>query len=528
MLIEHLNRRLQEREAQSLRRVRRTAESACAPHQRVSRPGDEGEARELLAFCSNDYLGLAAHPALAEALAEGARRYGAGSGASHLVSGHSRAHADLEAELAACLAPCIPGARALCFSTGYMANLAVLTALGDAQATIFSDQLNHASLIDGARLAAAGVWRYPHGRADVLAAQLEGCRTPVKLVVTDAVFSMDGDLAPLPELLALAERHDAWLVVDDAHGFGVLGEGGRGTLAHFGLRSERLVYVGTLGKAAGVAGAFVAAHAAVIDWLVQAGRSYIYTTAAPPAVAHATSASLRLIGGVVGEARRTHLLHLTALLRERLGAVVAAHPALGWRLGDSATAIQPLVVGGNDEALALAAALDAEGLWVPAIRPPTVPAGTARLRITLCAAHTDDDVERLAGALARAARQAQETRDAPRPAPSADPALPAGPAPPAAVAEPAARRAAPVPMPLPAPAPAPAPAPTPGAAAAPTPTPGPAPTSRPAAMPAVAQADAGADAPAVSPAPGGARAQEAPPARAAAMPSDAFTVRETT
>lgn len=402
MLIDHLNRQLLEREAQSLRRQRRTAMSPCAPRQRVSHNG--GPERDLLAFCSNDYLGLANHPALIAALAEGAQRYGAGSGASHLISGHSLAHAALEDELAAWLAPNIPNAQALYFCTGFMANLALLTALGDASATIFADKLNHASLVDGALLAKAPLQRYAHKNLAVLERQLAACTTPIKLIVTDAVFSMDGDLADLPELLALAERFDAWLIVDDAHGFGVLGAQGRGSLAHFNLHSERLIYMGTLGKAAGVGGAFVAAHPAVIDWLVQTARPYIYTTAAPPAVAHAVSTSLRLIAGPEGDERRARLEKLIEFLRARLADVIAAQPALGWQLTDSATAIQPLIVGDNAAALALAAALDAQGLWVPAIRPPTVPVGTARLRITLSAAHSEADVLELVDALAQAGR----------------------------------------------------------------------------------------------------------------------------
>ncbi|HEY0200949.1 MAG TPA: aminotransferase class I/II-fold pyridoxal phosphate-dependent enzyme, partial [Burkholderiaceae bacterium] len=209
MLIEHLNHRLRELEAQALRRHRRSAESPCAPHLRVSAAGVDAPARDVLAFCSNDYLGLANHPELIDALAEGARRFGAGSGASHLISGHSRAHALLEDELAQWMVPCIPAARALGFCTGYMANLALLTALGDASATIFADKLNHASLVDGALLAKAPLQRYAHGRLDMLASQLGRCSTPVKLIVSDAVFSMDGDLADLPALLALAEAHDA-------------------------------------------------------------------------------------------------------------------------------------------------------------------------------------------------------------------------------------------------------------------------------------------------------------------------------
>ena len=407
MLIDHLNRQLRERATLALTRQRRIAESPCAPHQRVSRDGQPE--RALLTFCSNDYLGLANHPALVQALAEGAQQFGAGSGASHLINGHSRAHAALEQELASWLAPCIPQATALYFCTGDMANLALLTALGDASATIFADKLNHASLVDGALLAKAPLQRYAHGNLAVLASQLERCTTPIKLIVTDAVFSMDGDLADLPALLALAERFDAWLIVDDAHGFGVLGAQGRGSLSHFKLCSERLIYMGTLGKAAGVGGAFVAAHPTIIDWLVQAARPYIYTTAAPPAVAHALRASLGLIGSSEGEQRRTHLQHLIQLLRRQLTALIEAHPTLDWQLMDSATAIQPLLIGDNAAALALTAALDAQDLWVPAIRPPTVPAGTARLRITLSAAHSAADVQRLVDGLARAAQNLTET-----------------------------------------------------------------------------------------------------------------------
>lgn len=402
MLIEHLNRQLLEREAMALTRQRRIAESPCAPHQHVSRAGQP--TRALLTFSSNDYLGLANHPALIQALAEGAQKFGAGSGASHLINGHSRAHAALEIDLANWLAPCIPNAQALYFCTGYMANLALLTALGDTHTTIFSDKLNHASLIDGALLAKAPMRRYPHRNLAMLERQLMRCTAPIKLIVTDAVFSMDGDLADLPALLALANRFDAWLIVDDAHGFGVLGAQGRGSLSHFELRSERLICMGTLGKAAGMGGAFVAAHPTIIDWLVQAARSYIYTTAAPPAVAHALCASLRLIGGEEGERRRAHLLQLIAQLRIQLTALIAAHPHLNWRLSDSVTAIQPLIIGDNAATLALAAALDAQALWVPAIRPPTVPVGTARLRITLSAAHSAADVQRLVDGLAHAAR----------------------------------------------------------------------------------------------------------------------------
>jgi 8-amino-7-oxononanoate synthase len=385
-LIDSVNRKLEQLAAHSLTRRRRTAETRCAPRQVV-------DGRAMLAFCSNDYLGLAAHPRVVEALREGAQLYGAGSGASHLVSGHGEAHALLEARLAEFMAPDLVDARTLYFSTGYMANLAVLTTLGaDADATIFSEELNHASLIDGARLARARVSVYPHNDLAALAAQLEASNASAKIVVTDSVFSMDGDLAPLPGLLALCERHGAWLVVDDAHGFGVLGQHGRGALEHFGLRSPNLVYIGTLGKAAGVSGAFIAAHASVVELMVQRARPYIYTTAAPPALAHALMTSLAIIAGEEGMALRSHLASLVAHLDGEL-------QFERWRRPGSTTAIQPVIIGSNDEALRAATALHERGLWVPAIRPPTVPAGTARLRVTLSAAHTHGEVAQLAAAL---------------------------------------------------------------------------------------------------------------------------------
>ncbi|WP_313703048.1 8-amino-7-oxononanoate synthase [Massilia sp.] len=385
-LIASVHRKLAALEQQSLTRRRRIADTACAPEQTV-------DGRPMLAFCSNDYLGLANHPRVVEALREGASKYGAGSGASHLISGHGRAHAVLEERLAAFVAPHLEDARALYFSTGYMANLAVLTALGaEPDAMIFSEALNHASLIDGARLARAAVTVYPHGDVDALAAQLEASSAATKIVVTDSVFSMDGDIAPLPALLALCERHGAWLVVDDAHGFGVLGQSGRGALEHCALRSPNLVYVGTLGKAAGVSGAFVAAHASVIELLVQRARPYIYTTASPPALAHALLTSLDIIAGEEGARLRAHL----AALIERLDASLRL---ARWQRPVSHTPIQPIVIGANDEALRVAASLHAQGLWVPAIRPPTVPANTARLRVTLSAAHTLEQVDRLAGAI---------------------------------------------------------------------------------------------------------------------------------
>ena len=393
-LIDTLQAQIEQLDAQGLRRRRRTAETACAPHVQV-------DGRSVLSFNSNDYLGLAADARIAAALQEGVRLYGAGSGASHLVSGHSRAHEELEERLADFLAPHLAQPRALYFSTGYMANLAVLTALAVAtpgEAEIFSDALNHASIIDGTRLARAKVTVYAHNDAAALEAALSASSAKTRIVVTDSVFSMDGDTAPLPALLALCERHGAWLVVDDAHGFGVLGEHGRGALEHFNLRSPQLVYMGTLGKAAGVGGAFVAAHATVVDWLVQRARPYIYTTAAAPALAHALLSSINIIDSREGQQRRAQL----ELLEHQLSAMPVRS---GWQHLASATPIQPLIIGGNAEVLAAAQALLDQGLWVSAIRAPTVPVGTARLRITLSAAHTHDDVARLLDALHTIAKE---------------------------------------------------------------------------------------------------------------------------
>lgn len=384
-LLDGLQQKLHALEQQHLIRRRRVVDSPQSPQLSV-------DGHPLLAFCSNDYLGLAADARVIEALRDGAARYGAGSGASHLISGHSAAHAALEDRLAALMAPWLPSARSLYFSTGYMANLAVLSALAGKDAEIFSEALNHASLIDGARLARSTLSVYPHQDLERLEALLSASRAKDKLVVTDSVFSMDGDIAPLRALLALCERHGAWLVVDDAHGFGVLGEHGAGVLQHLGLSSSQLVYVGTLGKAAGVAGAFVAAHATVIEWLVQRARPYIYTTAAAPAVAHALLASLEIITGDEGRARRAQLAQLIARLRERL-------PLQRWRLLPSDTGIQPVIIGGNAATLATGSALLERGFWVGAIRPPTVPPGSARLRITLCATHTPAEVDALAAAI---------------------------------------------------------------------------------------------------------------------------------
>jgi 8-amino-7-oxononanoate synthase len=358
---------------------------------RFARDGAQGprivvEGRELLAFCSNDYLGLANHPRIVRAAVAAAERYGVGQGASHLLGGHSVAHERLESALAQFVR--IP--RALHFSSGYQANIGAVTALAGPEDAVFSDALNHASLIDGVRLSRARVVRYPHADVDALSDALAASDASTRLIVTDAVFSMDGDIAPVPALLELCERHDALLVLDDAHGFGVLGPEGRGTHAHFGVDSPRIVYVGTLGKAAGVAGAFVAGAPEVIETLLQRARTYIYTTAAPAMLAGAVEASLELIRDE--EWRREHLRNLVEVLKRALRDT-------GVALAPSDTPIQPLVLGGNERALGAAAMLRERGILVPAIRPPTVPEGTARLRISLSAAHSVEEVARLGAAL---------------------------------------------------------------------------------------------------------------------------------
>jgi 8-amino-7-oxononanoate synthase len=379
--LEQLAQGLVAREVAGLGRHRRTVASRSGAHLTV-------EGREFLHFGGNDYLGLAADPRVIAAAAEGAARYGVGAGAAHLISGHFAPHEALERELAAWAAPC-EGARALLFSSGYMANLAIVTALCRRGDAVFGERLNHACLNDAALLSRAKFTRYRQDDLDALDRHLAASRAPRKLICTDAVFSMDGTIAPLPALLELAERYDAWLLVDDAHGFGILGEG-RGTVAHFGLASPRIVYMGTLGKAAGVAGAFVAAHDTIIETLLQTARTYVLTTASPPLLACALQASLAVIRDE--PQRRVHLQSLIARFR-------AAAAALPWRLQPSRTAIQPLQVGSSAQAIALSDRLWQRGLWIPAIRPPTVPKGTARLRITLSAAHSDADLSRLLAVL---------------------------------------------------------------------------------------------------------------------------------
>ena len=367
--------RLEELDAAGLIRRRRVLDGPQGAHVHI-------QGKPCLAFCSNDYLGLANHPALVSAARRGAAMYGVGAGASHLVCGHSAPHEEVEAALADFIR--LP--RALYFSTGYMAALGTIPALAGRGDAIFSDALNHACLIDGTRLSGADVHVYPHTDLAALEHALARCPNRQKLVVSDAVFSMDGDIAPIPEMLALCEHYDAWLLLDDAHGFGVLGEAGRGVLSHFNVQSPRIVYLGTLGKAAGVSGAFIAGDGSVIEWLLQRARTYIFTTAAPPLLAVATLESLRLIE--LETWRREHLAALIMRLREGFA-------GLPWRLLPSATPIQPLIVGDNRAVVALSEALLQQGIWVPAIRPPTVPAGTARLRISLSAAHGIEDIDRL-------------------------------------------------------------------------------------------------------------------------------------
>lgn len=367
---------LQDLDARQLRRRREFADDGC------------------IDFCSNDYLGLARHPALAQAMAESALREGVGAGASHLVSGHGREHEALERELAEFTGR----ERALVFSTGYMANLGVLTALADRDDLLLEDRLNHASLIDAALLARTRRFiRYAHGDAAAADRLLSGNTAASRgaaLLVTDGVFSMDGDIAPLPALAAAARRHGAWLIVDDAHGIGVLGKQGAGCCEFFDLDvTEVPVLIGTFGKALGSFGAFVAGDAALIELLLQRARTYIYTTALPPAVAAATRVALQLVQREAW--RRQKLQEHIALFR-------AGAARRGLPLMDSPTAIQPVVLGSAAKALATSAALRRAGYRVTAIRPPTVPAGSARLRVTLSAAHETAQIAGLLAALEQA------------------------------------------------------------------------------------------------------------------------------
>ncbi|WP_028238159.1 8-amino-7-oxononanoate synthase [Stutzerimonas azotifigens] len=375
-----LQSRLAARRAEHLYRQRPLLETPQGPEVVV-----DGE--RLLAFCSNDYLGLANHPEVIAALRRGAERWGVGGGASHLVIGHLTPHHELEEALA----DFTGRPRALLFSTGYMANLAAVTALVGQGDSVLEDRLNHASLLDAGLLSGARFSRYLHNDAMSLAKRLDRA-VGNTLVVTDGVFSMDGDLADLPALCATAKARDAWVMVDDAHGFGPLGASGGGIVEHFGLGIDAVpVLVGTLGKAFGTAGAFVAGSDALMETLIQFARPYIYTTSQPPAVACATLKALELLRRE--HWRREHLNRLIA--RFRRGA-----EEIGLTLMDSPTPIQPILVGDSARALRLSALLRSKGILVGAIRPPTVPAGSARLRVTLSAAHTDAQLERLLESLA--------------------------------------------------------------------------------------------------------------------------------
>jgi 8-amino-7-oxononanoate synthase len=394
--IKHFNHLLDDLEQRSLKRTLKICDSASAAIMTI-----DGQA--MLTFCSNDYLGLANHPELAKAITEGLQRFGSGSGASHMISGHHRPHDELEKELAKTQSAFIPEVRALFFSTGYMANLAAITAisssLGPNQVmSIYSEELNHASLIDGVRLASkqnqAKVQVFPHQDLSALEQLLVNDTNQFKLIVTDGVFSMDGDLAKVTELLKLAHQYDALILIDDAHGFGVIGQHGLGILEHAGIQhtnlaAGRIIYIGTLGKAAGISGAFIAGHKTLIEWILQKGRSYIYTTASPPAIAHGLLKSLELMSDDSYRASlNKNIQHWkkTLLLKK-------------WSLMPSDTAIQPIMIGKTEDALKGAQQLHQKNIWVPAIRPPTVPADTARLRITFSASHSTEQIDQLIQAL---------------------------------------------------------------------------------------------------------------------------------
>ncbi|HXN09764.1 MAG TPA: 8-amino-7-oxononanoate synthase [Steroidobacteraceae bacterium] len=382
-----LARELAALDAAQQRRQRRIIEPGPQPAE-PTRVRIDG--RELLNFSGNDYLGLRTHPALIASAQQAMGRFGLGAGAAHLITGHSREHHALEEELA----DFTGRERALLFSTGYMANLGVVASLAGRHDTVLADRLNHASLVDAVRLAGARLKRYAHADAAAAERALGG---GARLIVTDGVFSMDGDVAPLRQLAALAQQHGAWLIVDDAHGLGVLGTHGGGSLEEAGLDARQVpILVGTLGKAFGTFGAFAAGDAVLIEYLLQRARTYIYTTAVPAAVAAATRAALQLVRAEPWRRERLHAL----IARFRAAAAALALPLL-----PSATPIQPLLQGDAAEALRTAAQLEEQGFLVSAIRPPSVPRGTARLRITLCAAHRDEDVDALAAALA--ALQAQ-------------------------------------------------------------------------------------------------------------------------
>ena len=381
-MLNALQKELDQRKADGLMRQRRLLDSPQAEHIVTND-------KKYLSFCSNDYLGLANHPALIAAMQAAAGDSGVGSGASGMVTGHHRYHDNLEKQLA----KFVQMPAALVFSTGYMANIGVLGALVGRGDAIFADKLNHACLNDGGYYSLAEFNRFAHNDIAALEKLLKASKAKHKLIAVDAVFSMDGDIAPIPDYLRLCEQYDAYLYMDDAHGFGVLGEHGRGSLSHFNLASPRIIYMATLGKAAGVAGAFVAGEQVVIDYLIQTAKSYVYSTPAPPALSATLSVSINLIEK--GDDLRMHLQHLIATLKANLRLQT-------WQLLPSNTAVQPLVVGSNQAVLALSEHLQKQGILVPAIRPPTVPVNTGRLRISLSAAHTEADVIQLAKAINQA------------------------------------------------------------------------------------------------------------------------------
>jgi 8-amino-7-oxononanoate synthase len=392
-----LEQALTQLDREQLRRRRRTVETFVEPGSRATAVID---GRTLVDFSSNDYLGLARHPAIAAAMAEAAERYGAGSGASHLVTGHGLEHALLEEELASFTGR----ERALLFSTGYMANLAAITTLAGRGELVVLDRLNHASLIDGGLLSGARFKRYAHADASAAESVLAENSEIAAIVATDGVFSMDGDIAPLTALAKTSRTHSAWLIVDDAHGLGVMGPTGRGSLEHFGLSQDDVpVLVGTLGKAFGSFGAFIAGSADLIELLLQKARPYIYTTALPQPVAAATRKALEIAQR--DSWRRERVLALTA--RFRRAAVQLGVPLATFATGAAATSdsqltpIQPVILGSSAAALRAQQELLDAGFCVIAIRPPTVPRGSARLRVTLSAAHTEEQVDSLVEALGR-------------------------------------------------------------------------------------------------------------------------------
>ena len=373
---------LREKQAQHLYRSPMLAESPQQPMMKIN-------GREVLTFCSNDYLGLANHPDIIKAFQQAADKYGVGSGSAHLINGHSVEHQKLEEELAAFTGR----ERALLFSTGYMANLGVVNALMQRGDTIFSDRLNHASLIDASLLSKATLQRYAHNDMAALNRRYAKTKSENTLILSDGVFSMDGDTAHVDQLSRIAENNKAWLMIDDAHGFGVLGKNGAGLLERQNLSQQQVpILMATLGKALGTAGAFVAGSHNLIEYLTQTARTYIYTTAMPAAIAAATRASLKLV-------QQEHWR------REKLAALVLQFKKgadeLGLALMPSDTPIQPIVMGESKKALSVSKKLQQNGLLVSAIRPPTVAKGTARLRLTFSANHTENDIKRLLEALAR-------------------------------------------------------------------------------------------------------------------------------